>query len=96
MMRAATVSRKPLSIEQVAMLLGVKREKVRNLYHSGELDGYRVGRRIIVYADSVEAFKERNANTPAQKPGETARISPKKGRPAGKSPITLRYLELDC
>src|SRR5436853_5644183 len=62
------VPRRPLPTDQAAGWLGVSDQTVRNLFLAGQLEGYRVGRKILVYADSVEDYKTRHGNlrpTPA-------------------------------
>jgi excisionase family DNA binding protein len=54
--------RKWLTVAEAAGRLGVSDSLVYELFRDGDLEGYRVRRRIFIYADSVEAFIQRNAN----------------------------------
>lgn len=66
-------SRLPLPVSEVAIRLGVVGQTVRNLYDAGRLEGFRVGRKILVYADSVEEFKMTNGNRRPDPPPVPAR-----------------------
>ncbi|WP_410655539.1 helix-turn-helix domain-containing protein [Amycolatopsis sp. lyj-112] len=46
-----------LPVAQVAQTLGISRERVRELVHSGRLDSVRVGRELVIEARSVEHRK---------------------------------------
>ena len=51
---------------EAAQLLGVTREAVYQMIRRGQLDGYCVGRKKIIYKDSVETYKEKH-RFPVQK-----------------------------
>ncbi len=89
--------RRTLSIKEAAAWLGFKHETTRKLFHAGHVEGYDspIGG-IRIYADSVEALKERYANrvkqetAPATEPPPPAR--PRKRPVASGSYRPLRHL----
>lgn len=72
--------RRPLPVEEAARWLGVCPQTVRNLFSDGQLAGYRVGRKILVYADGVERFKAANASPPPRAPVEPPALPEPEGR----------------
>ena len=54
--------RPALSIPKVVEVLGVCEETVRNLYRQGQLEGYKVGRKYLIFQDSITTFQKRNSN----------------------------------
>jgi excisionase family DNA binding protein len=58
--------RPPLTVVKAKAWLGCCEQTVRNLFAAGQLRGFRVGRKILVYADSVEDFKTRKGNCQAE------------------------------
>jgi hypothetical protein len=58
------------------------------LWHSGQLEGYAVGRRKLVYVDSIDAYKQRNSNAQPAEPEHTPEPEavlpmPRRGRRKG-------------
>jgi excisionase family DNA binding protein len=51
-----------LSVPDVMALLGCQRSKVYEMFHAGDLAGFRVGRSVKVFRGSVEAYRARTAN----------------------------------
>jgi excisionase family DNA binding protein len=62
-----------LTIPRAAQRLGCSDRLVYRLYHRGELAGYSVGSRLLVYTSSVEALIAARSNTKAADPSTTAR-----------------------
>jgi excisionase family DNA binding protein len=58
------VPRRAVAIRDAANWLGVTPQTVRNLFHDRDLEGYVVGRKILIYADSLETFRVRSSNRP--------------------------------
>ena len=59
------MDRKPLLAKEVASALRCSRRQVYDLFKEGELEGYRIGSSIRIYADSVTHYMDRHANTKA-------------------------------
>jgi hypothetical protein len=56
------VLRPVLPAPKAAEALGVCEQTIRNLFHGREIEGYTVGRRILVFVDSLAAYQSRNSN----------------------------------
>ncbi len=56
--------RRAASIQTVADLLDVSADWIRDRLRSGELQGFRAGREIRVYLDSVDAYQQGRAYEP--------------------------------
>lgn len=56
------MDRKPLLAKEVANELRCSQRQVYDLFDEGQLEGYRIGRAIRIYADSVTGFMDRNSN----------------------------------
>ncbi len=65
-----TMSRETITVAEAAKRLGVSVGTVYSLAHRGELEGYRVGRRILIYANAIEAYQKRHAVSKAEPPPE--------------------------
>src|SRR5262249_2235681 len=80
------VPRKPLTVKVSAAWLGYSASMVYQLFHAGEIEGYKGPGGIRLYADSVEDFKIRYANRlregPPVTPVEAPRRPPKRSRTA--------------
>lgn len=55
-MAEPAIERLAYSAKQVAVMTGLSRSTVYELIAAGELDAVRVGRRVLVRADSVERW----------------------------------------
>jgi excisionase family DNA binding protein len=86
------VERRLLSVKEAAERLGVSPRKIYSLISKGELDGYAVGRRKVIYADSIPAYQERNRFPQKENPPPEQA----KRRVVGKDrPVTgLKHLHL--
>jgi excisionase family DNA binding protein len=51
-------------ILHVAEALAVSTDTVRDMLRRGDVEGFRVGRAVRIYLDSVEAFQRRHAIQP--------------------------------
>jgi excisionase family DNA binding protein len=56
--------RQGLSVPKAAEVMGVCEQTVRNLYHRRELEGYQVGRKLLIFADSIVAYQAKHSNQP--------------------------------
>ncbi len=87
--------RKTIGVKEAARLLGISTRKVYSMLKAGELDGYSVGRRKVIFADSIPAYQERHRfQTTNPLPGESApqRVPGDKG---SRKPIPgFRHLRL--
>ena len=64
-----------MTVPDVMALLGCQRSKVYEMFHAGDLAGFRVGRSVKVFRGSVDDYRNRMANSrPAPQP--TPRASP--------------------
>jgi excisionase family DNA binding protein len=82
------LTREVITAAQAAEQLGVSLATVYKLIQAGELDGYSVGRRKLVYADAIQDYRRRNAfprATPATggHQGQQGRSSRARGRAGG-------------
>lgn len=75
---------KPYSPESLADRWGCSAEKVRRMYHGGEIDGFRLGKLIRIPADAVERYEcqntgslstEESSASPTMSPDEAAFVS---------------------
>jgi len=57
-----TKLRNVLSVTKAATALGVSPETVRKLYKQRELEGYAVGRKILIFEDSLAVFQTTRSN----------------------------------
>lgn len=57
-----------LSVPKAAEILGVCEQTIRNLYRQCELEGYTVGRKVLIFADSLVAYQTKHSNRPAVAP----------------------------
>jgi excisionase family DNA binding protein len=90
---AAYVPRRTLSVQEAVNWLGVRPTKVYALFHRGELEGYQVGDRILIYADGVEEFKVRHANKRPRPQTTQPRAAARRPKKVTPSPVrTLMYL----
>jgi excisionase family DNA binding protein len=55
----ATGIRLALGVRETARLLGVSTQTVRNLYRSGELEGYQLNQKMLIYCDSAASLQKR-------------------------------------
>jgi excisionase family DNA binding protein len=69
---------RPLTIPEVAARLGCSVRLAHKLFDAGDLAGHRVGRRKVVYADSVDSYIREHRNAPKEK------VPPAKRGPAGR------------
>ena len=74
--RQAKIETDVLSVRDVMALLGCQRTKVYEMFHAGDLAGFRVGKSIKVYRESVAAYRARTANTLAAGPVESRPSNP--------------------
>jgi excisionase family DNA binding protein len=81
-MDSAYQPKRTLSVKEAASWLGagISEQMVYKLFSHGQLEGYRVGDRICIYADGIEAFKQANTN---KKPARPEALTPRT-RPARK------------
>jgi len=56
--------RRAIDTKQAADLLGTCEQTARNLYHRREVEGYKTGRTLHFYIDSLEAYRVKNGNQP--------------------------------
>jgi excisionase family DNA binding protein len=63
--------RRTLSVKEAARLLGVSTRKVYSLIAAGELEGYNVGRKKVLFADSIPSYQERNRFGGCQLPSKS-------------------------
>jgi excisionase family DNA binding protein len=61
-----------ISVKESAKRLGVGLRTAYLLFERGELDGYRVGRRVVVYADSVSNYQHEHRNNKGPVPAGQA------------------------
>jgi excisionase family DNA binding protein len=54
--------RQHLNVADAATSLGCSKQKIRDLFDAGELEGFRVGRNKRIFADSVEDFIAKHSN----------------------------------
>lgn len=57
-----------LNTTEAAKALGVNEQTVRNLYHERKLEGYVVGRKIVIFEDAIQTYQNQHSNlgiTPA-------------------------------
>jgi excisionase family DNA binding protein len=92
--RMVAVAHKPqqhgdfLKAKDVRASLGCSLSKVYELFHEGQISGYRVGTSIFFHAASVENYKQQNANPPKEQPAvrqtlpEAPRSRKRKASPA--------------
>jgi excisionase family DNA binding protein len=59
MTTSASINRRLYQPEQAAMELGLSRTKVWDLIRKGELASTKVGKRRLIFADSLELYVER-------------------------------------
>ena len=93
--RTIMADREVVSCLEAGRRLCCSRRKVYKLCTEGELEGYNVGRNKIIYADSIEAFKDRHRFgseiLPAGiQPGVRLKVLP----PVKKAVAGLRHLRL--
>jgi excisionase family DNA binding protein len=87
------VTRKPFSPETLAERWGCSAEKVRQMFHRGELAGFRLGKLIRIPANEVERFEAEcsqtqldtnssntGANTPSRSGGDRLVVASRLGR----------------
>ena len=61
--------RETLSVQQAALKhLLASDQKIRDLFDLGELGGYRLGSKRVIFADSVVHYQERNSNKKESSP----------------------------
>lgn len=88
------VPRRTLTVQEAATWLGgVSDDTIRRLFDGGQLAGYKVGDKRLIYADSIEEHKDQNSNRPA--PALPSLLTPgrrKPSRPATTDTINYRYL----
>jgi len=67
-----------LSVKGVTRFLGVSRDQIYTLLHRGEPKGFRLGRRVLVLSDEIEALLGRvlDLNAEPSTRAEVARRSP--------------------
>lgn len=99
------MDREVLLAAEVAPRLRCCPRKVYTLFETGELEGFRLGRAVRIFGDSVDRFIARNANQKAEE-GSTAVTdfvvtlpAPAPRPPRGRSrapaqPVGLRHLRL--
>ncbi len=69
-----------VTIKESASGLGCSKEMAYKLFKAGELRGYKIGRVIRVFADSIAEYQQRNSNRePAQQACNTV-IPPRANR----------------
>jgi len=61
-----------ITVKEAAKRLGVGLRTAYLLFERGELDGYRVGRRLIVYASSVSSYQHEHRNNKGPMPAGPA------------------------
>ena len=69
--------------DEAARILRCGQRQIQILFSRGELRGFRLGRKIRVYRESVEDFKVRNGNNPkpVAAPAVPAAAPAKRARP---------------
>lgn len=60
LMAQSNIQRKKISVRETSYLLGVSRNCVYNLVEEGRLDFFYVGKRIVIFEDSVERYIREN------------------------------------
>jgi excisionase family DNA binding protein len=88
-----TVSRRPFSPETLAERWGCSAEKVRQMFHRGEVAGFRLGKLIRIPAHEVERFEaacsqtqvntnssNTGENTPSRSAGDRLVVASRLGR----------------
>ena len=74
---------RPFSPETLAERWGCSAEKVRRMYHSGEIAAFRLGKLIRIPADEVDRIEcQASQNTPSSDIAESS-FSPIRERPDG-------------
>jgi excisionase family DNA binding protein len=58
-----------LLAKEVSSLLRCSLQHVYDLFHAGELRGFKDGRSVKVFKDSVEEYVRKRQNTPTEAPG---------------------------
>lgn len=53
-----------LTLDQAAARLGVSRRVARRLVDAGDLEAYRLGRRLMIHKESVDTLPARNSINP--------------------------------
>lgn len=56
------MERKVLKPHEVAEQIRCSRRQIYDLYNEGELEGFKVGRSIKIFADSIDDFVNRHSN----------------------------------
>lgn len=84
--------REKLTAAEVAGLLRCTTQTVCKLFRRGELEGFRLGPRVRIYRDSVEAYVASRSNRPAPAPPAPATPAPvtpprRRGRPPTQTRI---------
>jgi excisionase family DNA binding protein len=91
-------SRPTCTVAQAAAALGVSVGLVYKMLKQGALAGYAVGRRRIVFADSVVAYQRRNAfqailnDAGRDEPGPVPAIAPRLPSALIRPPSAFRHL----
>lgn len=93
MVSASPTTDRPIcTVKDAARQLGVSAPMIYKLLSRRQLDHYSVGRRKIIYADSVVSFRQRNAVTAAPSPSTPAEPTPRQRR--RRQPASAAQLEL--
>ena len=66
---------RPYSPETLAERWGCSSEKIRGMYHAGELSGFRLGKLIRIPADEVERYECQNTHSPCTRESSPARAT---------------------
>jgi len=83
-----------VTAKKAAELLGCSPRMVYRLFEQGELLGYRIGSKILLYADSVPEYIEGHKNQPPVKPASSPAIA-LAPRPRTKGPsVVFKHLHL--
>lgn len=82
--------RQVIHINDATDLLGVSLSTIYRLYHKGALEGFEVGRRKMLYLDSIQKYQEGHSNQVKAEKTEKA-VEPKNLR---SSPAPSRATEI--
>jgi excisionase family DNA binding protein len=91
---AVLQARATVSVQDAARLLNVSDTMICRLYDRGELVGYKAGCKRLIYADSIDAYKERHANRGVQLPAKPPVVHFKRRvkRPVVTPQVRFRFL----
>lgn len=88
--QAAQQTRPVVDADEVAKRLGVSVDSIYKLVRQGKLEGYAVGRRKLIYVDTLDRYRKQNAFGKAEEPAPAPKQEPAPPKPRRRKPAATK------